>query len=536
MSRPADDRVEWPDERLEAAFRARFAADPPHGLADRIRAEIALSGAPRTKASSWRSGRLLEGWGISPLGGVAALAVLIVAASVLWLGTVRTPPAGSHEPTAVPRSSDQSGRPWPTEITLPGAQRPQPVISVAEAIGIRDADASAREVTVGGWYTFNPVPCPALPDPTSPLEDCAVDFTWLMAAPEQLHELASDGSGSIHPPAGPGINAVLAYVDWSSPSGDRAIPVVFVGHFHDRRAAACPAGDRKMRCETRFVVDSILWTSDVRNDLAAAPGTAFGLPVTAVSDAIQARGHGSTKELAVRGWYWAPGVMSCPALPISGVPFLEPGCGIAFTWLMEDPESLMSGSDAGRSMHGPSGAAVQPVFAGATPPTLSIETSTALPVPVVFVGHFNDRRSRFCTAGASPSASEAACRARFVVDAVAWVNGAERPREVIDLREGTDPQPSPWLDPLRNFTGDGSVLGEQVLRGDRIGEIEPELTKPPMDLSAEPSLWVVTVLDPDATVRTLVFTVRCEAFQDSGPGFVALPLRCLAVLQSAGPS
>jgi hypothetical protein len=535
---------QWPDERLDAAFRARFDADPPSGLTDRTLYQLREAAAPRERLPGLAPRR--RAWSAVPLAGLAGIGLVIIAVSALWVGTPRPPVPGSNVPSASAGASSVSGTPWPAEARLPGSAQPQPVLSVSDAIAVRDGETSPREIAVGGWFVLNPVPCPLLPDGTSELEDCIVSYTWLMAAPERLEDIASDGSGSIHPPVGPGINPVIAYVDWSPPSRHaRPTPVVLAGHFHDARASGCPSGDRRTRCEGRFVVDSIVWESGVANDPSTAPSAVDGLTVIGVTDARAIGAGGYSREVAVRGWYWAPGPLRCLAPATRpGVPFLEPGCEGAFTWLMEDPEGLASRSGDGTSIHPPTGPAIQPVFAGPTPPTLSLtQPGASSPVPVVFVGHFNDRRSPLCTGPEGQPDAPAACRARFVVDAIAWINGEQRAADTLDLRSGADPYPSPRLDPAANaprFLPGLTILGVLILSGDQIGYLEPALARRPTDLSAEPSLWIVTVLEPPfppgykgvyidgPRARALVFTPDGRVYEDVEPegvepGFRGLP-------------
>jgi hypothetical protein len=125
--------------------------------------------------------------------------------------------------------------------------------TVIEALGVR-ASGSNETIAVGGWFVAFAVPCPMTPDAIQPFEDCGVNFAWVMASPERLSTLEADGSGSIRQPAGPAFNPI---VDWGHDGIDQAL--VLVGHFHDQKAALCPAGERRQRCEDRFVVESVGW-------------------------------------------------------------------------------------------------------------------------------------------------------------------------------------------------------------------------------------------------------------------------------------
>ena len=68
----------------------------------------------------------------------------------------------------------------------------------------------------------------------------------------------------------------------------------------------------------------------------------------------------------------------------------------------------------------PAGPAIHPVFDGVVDEWANPlpARGASVPTPVVFLGHFNDQRA----AGCRP-ADQGACRQRFVVDQVPWVNG-----------------------------------------------------------------------------------------------------------------
>jgi hypothetical protein len=137
-------------------------------------------------------------------------------------------------------------------------------MSVADAIWARDAD-DASTLAVGGWFESNTVPCPGLRDGQMPLEDCANDFTWLMASAEQLSVLNADGSGQVHPPSGPAISVV--YSSTLPPPNAVPIDVILIGHFHDPSAVTCPAGARRTACGNRFVVDAYIRVTGVSSPI-----------------------------------------------------------------------------------------------------------------------------------------------------------------------------------------------------------------------------------------------------------------------------
>ena len=324
----------WEDERLDAAFHARFDVAPPAGLIDRIHAAAAASG--RAGRSTW-----LRFGALPALGSATVLALAVVAVAVVSLNGVVNPPKTTPAASAraggagspVPAPSHVSGGFIPATITIPGSADAQPVLTVDQAIAARSAGLTGRELVVGGWYAMDRVPCAQLLDPTSELENCAVNFTWLMQDPEHLNVLSSDGSGSIHRPVGLGINLVLAFTDWTAPASDGdPTPIVVAGHFDDARASACPAGDRHARCTSLFVVDAPLWTDAGSIDLVSAPTSVNGMPVHSIADAISVRDSGSSDEIAVIGWYNAPATMRCLAEGSGAVAWLEGYCEDAFRW------------------------------------------------------------------------------------------------------------------------------------------------------------------------------------------------------------
>ncbi|MEW5990959.1 MAG: hypothetical protein AB1736_06390 [Chloroflexota bacterium] len=154
---------------------------------------------------------------------------------------------------------------------------------------------------------------------------------------------------------------------------------------------------------------------------AAFPAAIFGVEVLTVPEAIEVRDRGDATEIAVAGWFRHPGAMRCLAMPGDPVRPLEGDCTIAFTWLMANPESLIHRTGTSGSDSPPTGPAFNPVFE-------DVDRSWVYPLPtkgastpnaVVFVGHFNDPRADRCLID-----SPEVCARRFVVDQVAWVDGA----------------------------------------------------------------------------------------------------------------
>ncbi len=230
-----DDRrpTDWPDDRLAGAFAARADARPtPSDLSaatiDRIRR------VPRIAPTRDRFVRL---------GGLVAAAAAV---AVVAVALVARPPAGPI------------GSAGPTTFGLP-------VVSVAEAIAIRDGGVDDREIAVHGFLaTFGPMPCPPPTTDFTTLNNptrlwCESAFTWVMEQPEVLvYRTSTSVSG--RPPSGPALKPGLALVDTAGLSlvGDSDVPtaVVFIGHFDDRRADFCPA-DVRSTCADTFIVDRI---------------------------------------------------------------------------------------------------------------------------------------------------------------------------------------------------------------------------------------------------------------------------------------
>jgi len=193
---------------------------------------------------------------------------------------IRALVGGDAEPVARTFLVGDEGNPTVLEVTESGlvdllaesAPRSEPptdvlglpVISVDEAIAIRDAGIDDREIAVRGWYTpVPPLRCgPPHPPITTPLEPyCEDAFSVLMRDPESLIAVGPD-SMNVHGPEGPHISIDLDQIDrpWQpmlpvmGPS--TPIEIVVMGHFDDRRSSACSA-DRQQPCRDRLVVDRV---------------------------------------------------------------------------------------------------------------------------------------------------------------------------------------------------------------------------------------------------------------------------------------
>lgn len=247
---------DWDDERLDAAFHARFDRPAPTGLAKDIHVRIA--GRPPARFAGLR---VTRAWSLA----AAAVVVILVAGTTLvGLGGLgRT--GGSPLPSDASATSPSA---TPTAQAVPGVVLEQlQVTSFTDAIAIRDAEADDREIAVQGWFEGGVSPaCPApLANQVSPVQlTCPDGFTWLMDRPESLVHRSGNGT-DMRRPDGPALNPDLDGLDLSwvqtnggfDANGD-SIPtdVVLIGHFDDRRAEICPL-EEIGACRDRFVVDAV---------------------------------------------------------------------------------------------------------------------------------------------------------------------------------------------------------------------------------------------------------------------------------------
>ncbi len=243
----------WDDERLEAAYAARGEVHPTPGDLTASTMAAIRSGARPATVSRWPQ----------ILAAAAAVAVVIGGLTLAGLGSqgpnpgaTTTPSDAAGEATAAPAVSGSPAVSAPTEVA--GLT----VISVDEAIAIRDAGVDGREMAVRGWYQALPLPCPSMdPGPSSPIQPtCANTVSWLMRDREDL------GPQGFLQPTGPAVHADLSGVTaFATPA---PADVVVIGHFDDRRAAQCPA-DAEAACRDEFVVDRICWVDGAELEISA---------------------------------------------------------------------------------------------------------------------------------------------------------------------------------------------------------------------------------------------------------------------------
>lgn len=156
---------------------------------------------------------------------------------------------------------------------------------------------------------------------------------------------------------------------------------------------------------------------------ASFPVTVRDHSVVSVSDAVVVQARDDPTELAVAGWFQQPFLFSCPAPIVPLVPLLEGPCSLE-GWLMAAPESAVLVHENGMETRPIVDANVEVAFDG---PDTNWERPLpkiggSVPLPVVFIGHFDDIRA----AGCQPE-NRQSCLGRFVVTVVAWVDGVDRP-------------------------------------------------------------------------------------------------------------
>ena len=197
-------------------------------------------------------------------------------------------PDGSGAPRSVRTFLVADGRGIVVEMTAGGpvvrepAPGPLPAdlgaavgdpLTVSQALGVRGNGVDDREIAVAGFLSDVPVlPCPFAPADRNPTAiRCPESFQWLMERAEILWATTGDVTAG-GPPSGPAIHPSFALVGQPiPPRGGLAGPisVVLVGHFDDRRAALCPAGEApETPCADTFVVDRVAFVGDAARPVA----------------------------------------------------------------------------------------------------------------------------------------------------------------------------------------------------------------------------------------------------------------------------
>lgn len=242
--------------------------------------------------------------------------------------------------------------------------------------------------------------------------------------------------------------------------------------------------------------------------------SALGQPLT-VSEALALPGD-TDREVAVTGFLWSSTMTAVPC-PVSPEPpnptFLR--CPETLTWIVE-----RAPGGGARGVE-PAGPAFHPSFALVDAPSLaSAPDGSAVPLPVVLVGHFDDRRAEFCS-----DANRAICRQTFVVDRVAVVNGGQRMVATVrrvqrfDDRTQTMVTETPRdleadVDRLvLRYASGGTIESRLLVTLDQVTRVEPVLADDQVIAHlGNPAglMWLVTVVE----VRGAVAVPRTFALLD----------------------
>ena len=239
---------------------------------------------------------------------------------------------------------------------------------------------------------------------------------------------------------------------------------------------------------------------------AATPGPsaeAFGLPVINVPEALALRDADvGDRELAVRGWFSPIAPIGCPAPATWPVSPVEPNCPDDWIVLMSEPESLVTRTQDGFEGREPSGPAIAIDFDDLDTswiPDLP-DLGPAVPVELVVLGHFDDRRSALC-----PEPVRQQCRDRMVIDRVVSVDGVQqRPAPVIGV-DGLEVGQDAVATFIEQQAPGGLILAMTVVDGETgIGRIEPSLGTGLGGFIDQRAIWVVRSLEGDRVTTYLV--------------------------------
>jgi len=205
-------------------------------------------------------------------------------------------------------------------------------LTVSAAIERRDHALDATELLVAGWaWAPGPLFCTLIRSGEPVLDQCPSSLTWLadrkpppVTGPEFLR------------PDGPAINLVIPPESVNlARLGTKPTQVAVLGHFDDRRAAACPSGLVE-RCRRNFIVDAILDPGRLALDTTLAttvPPALSRMPKGTASWAADAAGLSETDR--------ANRLISAFPIAVSALRALEPDlvgtpstAGLDTVWLV----------------------------------------------------------------------------------------------------------------------------------------------------------------------------------------------------------
>lgn len=233
---------------------------------------------------------------------------------------------------------------------------------------------------------------------------------------------------------------------------------------------------------------------------ASAPTEVHGVPVISVSEAIaRLKGEFDDTELAVRGWYVPPStVINCANTPADANP-LRQFCSTGSAWLMESPDVLEEPTTGDR--RGPTSPALNPVILGDVQFPLGNPgfEPPQIPLPVVVLGHFADRRG-YAFDGLK----------RFVVDALVWRAGRSiPPGGVIEYLSRVETA-AVVTQRIERDLGRASAMWIRLVTPRELEATDPDAVEHIPELKTAAAIWVarrLTVENGRTVVRT-AFTVE----------------------------
>jgi hypothetical protein len=276
---------DWDDDRLDAAFHARFDRTAPSTLTNDVHVRIAGSSPARFTML-----RIGQRWSLA-----AAAVIVVLVGAAMYIPAALSLPGTAAQPSVVPSVAVTSA---PTLGATPTHQADAgslfdgalPIVGVREAIALRDAGTDDREIAVRGWFTPAPLmSCggEATKVFVSPVQlRCPDQLVWLTEDAESLIQTSGNRTDTVTP-SGPAINPDMddmwmPALEMPVAGGSTPIDVVVAGHFDDRRAGLCPPAEQDA-CRDRFVVDSVAMVRGAATN-SASIREITGTPVSTDAD------------------------------------------------------------------------------------------------------------------------------------------------------------------------------------------------------------------------------------------------------------
>ena len=219
---------------------------------------------------------------------------------------------------------------------------------------------------------------------------------------------------------------------------------------------------------------------------------ALGDPLS-VSEAIEVRtSEIRMQEIVVQGYLSpVPDFVRCRAESgIVNPTMLE--CPLDMQWLMEDAEQLVTSGASAPGVRPPAGPAFNASFALVEAPIVPMFPEDGVtPVPLVLIGHFNDRRATACD-------QRQRCLEIFIVDRVVEVDGVPMPIQTDDRAARAPADPESDVDGLvATLAPKAPILSRQLVTAAQARALEPVLERdqivPYIDQTK--LAWLVTTVD-----------------------------------------